>query len=65
MKIRRKIPWILGLIVTIVIFGVTFIQSPSTDIIGVLGQLLAAAASGVAVFLVSYGSAALAARLKK
>ncbi|MEE8473504.1 MAG: hypothetical protein V3S82_10095 [Dehalococcoidia bacterium] len=65
MKVRRKIPWILGLIVTILIFGVTVIQSPTTDIIGVLGQFLAAAASGVVVFLVSYGSAALAARLKK
>ncbi len=65
MKTPRKIAWILGLIVTIVIFGVTFIQSPTTNIIGVLGQFLAAAASGVVVFLVSYGSAALAARIKK
>ncbi len=65
MKAPSKIAWILGLIVTIVIFGVTVIQSPTTDLIGVLGQFLAAAASGVVVFLVSYGSAALMSRIKK
>ena len=65
MKTHTKIAWILALMVTIILFGVTFIQSPTANIASILGLLASSAVAGIVVFLVSYGIGALVVRIKK
>jgi glycerol uptake facilitator-like aquaporin len=64
MKTHRKVAWILALIVTIIVFGVTFIQSPTANPARALGQFLASAGIGIIVFLVSYAIGALVIRIR-
>lgn len=53
------------MIVTLIIFLVTFIQSPTFDIVRILGQLVTSAGVGIVVFLVTYAISALVTRLKR
>jgi len=65
MKTHRKVAWILALIVTIIVFFVTFMQSPSSDVARVLGQLVTSVGVGIIVFLVSYAIGALVVRIRQ
>jgi len=65
MKTHRKIAWILALIVTLIFFLTTFIRSPTSDIVRILGQLAASAGVGIVVFLVTYAIGALIVRVKR
>jgi len=65
MKTHTKIAWILALIVTIILFGGTFIQFPTTNMVRVLGQFAGSASVGIVVFLISYGIGALVVRVKR
>lgn len=59
MKTHTKVAWILALVVTIILFGLTFIQFPTANIVRALGQFAGSAGVGIVVFLVSYGIGAL------
>lgn len=65
MKIHRKIAWLLALIVTLIFFLATFIQSPTYDIARLLGRLAASAGVGIVVFLVTYVIGALVVWMKR
>ncbi len=65
MKTHRKVAWILALVITLIFFLVTFIQSPTSDIARLLGQLVASAGVGIVVFLVSYAIGALVVRIRR
>lgn len=62
MRKHTKIAWILALVVTIIFFGLTFIQFPTLNIARLLGQFAGSVAVGLVVFLVSYGIGALVVR---
>ena len=65
MKTVKKISWVLGLIMGVGLFLLTFIQFPTTKLFRILGQLLGSTAVGIVVFWVTYGIGSLVIRAKK